>query len=227
MSQEPDAGSTSGAGCDTSDMILVHGLLRHVYQAAPELIAQVPDGDTVRAGAVADHLEFLNRFLHNHHRSEDLVLWDELAARSPGCALHVGLMKRQHEGVADVIGRMEPVIASWRSSGSTADRERIGELLQELNGLLFHHLGDEETRILPVISATWTQEEWERLGKHAQKGMQPKQLMVVIGFMLESMTPEQRDELLRSAPKVMRVVYRLYGRRVFRSYRSRAYGLTS
>jgi hemerythrin-like domain-containing protein len=219
--------SPSSSGCDVSDMLVVHGLLRHVYGEAPQLVADVTDNNPARARIVADHLSFLNGFLHNHHRSEDLLIWDELSSRSPGCTIHVELMKRQHHAVGEVLASLEPRLEAWRSSGSRADAAQVTELLQELSDSLFSHLGQEEDKILPEIASTWTQAEWDRVGKHAMKGLATKDLMVIIGLAFESLPPVTREESMRNAPTPLRIMYRLYGQRRYNAYRRRLYGLAS
>ncbi|BDZ47439.1 hemerythrin domain-containing protein [Naasia aerilata] len=219
-------GKTDRVGCDTSDMVMVHNFLRHVYSPAPELVAGIRDGDSARASVVAGHLGFLIRFLHNHHRSEDIVLWDELERRTPACALHVGLMRRQHQEVGDLLDDLEPRIAAWGSTASAADGAAIVAGLERLNRLLFTHLGQEESQILPTVSATWTQKEWQQLEAHARKGVTPKEIMVLLGFILESMTPEARASFLREAGPVG-LIYRVFGERRFSAYRRRLYGVAA
>ena len=78
--------STGKPGCDTSDMNMIHGMFRSILNEAPKLVRSVAQSDTEHAAAVAGHLSDLISGLHNHHHGEDLLLWDELAARAPACA---------------------------------------------------------------------------------------------------------------------------------------------
>lgn len=217
---------TDRIGCDTSDMVVVHDFLRHVYRQAPGLVTSTRQGDRTRAAVVAAHLAFLSRFLHNHHHSEDVVIWDELERRSPGCALHVGLMRRQHQEVGALLDDLEPRIAAWAGTADAADGAVLRTDLERLNSLLFSHLGSEEAEILPEVAATWTQKEWQRLEAQARKGVTVKEIPVLLGFLLESMTPEARAAFLREAGPVG-VIYRLLGRRRFLAYRRRLYGVAA
>ncbi len=227
MAPDSRAAVPPDAGCDTSDMLVVHGLLRHVHTAAPTLVAGVTDGDVARANVVADHLDFLTRFLHNHHQTEDLVIWDKLSARSPGCAIHVELMKRQHHRVGALLDSLQPRVAAWRADGSGTERAAVERLLRDINDTLFDHLGQEEAKILPEIAVTWTQKEWDQLGKHARGGVAMKNIMILIGFTAESMPEDVAKEMWRDAPALLKMLYRLYGRRRFEEYRRRLYGLAA
>ena len=100
--------STGKPGCDTSDMNIIHGMFRSILNEAPKLVRSVAQSDTGHAAAVAGHLSDLISGLHNHHHGEDLLLWDELAARAPACAAHVDQMRAQHAAVSDDLDALEP-----------------------------------------------------------------------------------------------------------------------
>ncbi len=90
------AQSLDAPGCNTDDMLMIHGLMRAVFRDAEKLVRAADPGDEARAKILGAHIIELSDGLHRHHTGEDELLWDQLSAKSPGCAIHVGLMKRQH-----------------------------------------------------------------------------------------------------------------------------------
>ncbi|HEX2208898.1 MAG TPA: hemerythrin domain-containing protein [Longimicrobium sp.] len=227
MTEEITAEGAPAPLCDTSDMLLVHALLRRIYRDAPGLVESVPVGDTARAAIVADHVETFTRFLHHHHHTEDVTIWDKLSARTPACAVHVALMRAHHKRVGELLGELEESIPAWRAGASHQDAESVARRIRAVNEVLFDHLGQEEAKILPAIAQSWSQEEWDAVGKRAAKGIRASQFPVLLGFLLETMPEEERPQLLRQAPAMVRVIYRLYGRRQFDAYRRRVYGLAA
>ena len=132
------------AGCDTSGMLLVHRIFRWLYRELPQLVREVEPGDTARSAIVGRyaHLDFFA--LHMHHETEDMVLWDRLEAREPGCALHVGQMRGQH---AEVAGTARADRAAAGALGRQRRSRTSRRLRQRHRGAarpLGAHLGQEE-----------------------------------------------------------------------------------
>jgi hypothetical protein len=212
-------------GCDTSEMLVVHRLFRRVFGEAPGLVRDVTETDTARVRAVGDHLLLIARGLHGHHSTEDTLLWDEVSKRSPGCSLHVGLMRRQHAEIGRALDALDAAVPAWQAAPSATTREPVLSALEAILAGLAEHLGDEERLILPPVSETFSQREWNRLGEHA-RAETPKNLQFIqLGFLLDSLDPAERAEFERHVlPAPARVLYRLIGKRQYRDYRRRVYG---
>jgi hypothetical protein len=60
---------------DTHDMIVVHRVFRRESDLMPTLIRAVPDGDTARAGVLAQAFSDYQLGLHLHHTGEDELVW--------------------------------------------------------------------------------------------------------------------------------------------------------
>lgn len=218
----PSTGSVPtgvAATCDTDDMRVVHGFLRALFLDAPGLVRIVCDHQPRRRAAVSRHIALLSATLANHHETEDTLLWDDLERRAPRCAAHVGLMRRQHGEMADMLAALDISLAEWDLRGG-ADDGTVSSHLDSIRASLDHHLGDEERWILPVASMTLTQAEWNRLGEmggsHTPKGM----AFILLGYLLRSLPHEDRERWTRtSLPIPVRILWALFGRRSFDRYR--------
>ncbi|HET6672011.1 MAG TPA: hemerythrin domain-containing protein [Agromyces sp.] len=218
-------------GCDTSDLIQVHRIFRWLYSELPRLIRDVDDGDVGRASLVADYAHMDFWALHLHHETEDLVLWDRLAERSPGCAAHVDQMKAQHAQVAAELAEVEPLLDPWREHADAAARDRLASGVEHLRDTLFGHLAPEEEHILPVAEAVLTQPEWDEMGEHADAVIQksrkelPRDAMAVqLGLMLATVPADERPAWMKAnLPAPVRLLYSLLLKRRYENAMNELY----
>ncbi|WP_336852215.1 hemerythrin domain-containing protein [Sinomonas albida] len=229
MAATPPHGGKPRSGedrrCDTSGMLVVHRMLRRRFADAPQLVRAVPPGDTERAAVIGSHVAEFAQVLHNHHVTEDDLLWDTLQSRSPACALHVAQMKAQHEAVATVLRELDAELPVWQDTADPAARDRVAEVLDRVRAALTAHLGDEEDQILPVAATTMSQREWDDFGQHGLASVPKNRLMVQLGYFLDAFTPEERGMWMKqSIPGFARVLYKLVGRRQYESDYRRVYG---
>ena len=215
-SSEPRPDGES-VGCDTADLIQVHRIFRWLYNELPGLIRGVDDGDVSRAAVVADYASMDFFALHLHHETEDIVLWDRLVERSPGCLPHVELMRAQHAQVAAELAGVEPLVGPWRSTADAAARDALARGVERIRDTLIPHLGREEEDIVPVAGSVLTQSEWDEMGEHARTGMQrskrdlPKDIMAIqLGLMLATVPSDERPEWIKeNLPAPLRLLYSL------------------
>jgi len=204
-------------GCDTSDLIQVHRIFRWLYNELPGLVRGVDDGDVGRADVVADYASMDFSALHLHHESEDLLLWDRLVERSPGCAAHVELMRVQHAQVAAELREVEPLVEPWRAQADAATRDRLAAGIERVRDTLIGHLRREEDDIMPVAGTVLTQSEWDEMGEHARAGIQesrkecPRDVMAIqLGLMLATVPPDERPAWAKAnLPAPVRLLYSL------------------
>ncbi|WP_297409299.1 hemerythrin domain-containing protein [Naasia sp.] len=211
-------------GCETGDMVMIHGLFRSMFGDAPGLVRSVAPGDRDRAKIVGDHVLEMVEALHRHHHGEDTLLWDRLSERSPACGLHIAVMKSQHQAMSALLDEVVPTTKSWQARGSVRERTGVAEKLDGVNAALLEHLGAEERDILPSAAAALSQREWNLLGEHGRAGIPKGRLFIQLGFILQSMPAASRHAFLAEMPPPARVLYRLVGRHQYAAHRRRVYG---
>ena len=216
----PSSGSLPAGqtpGCDTSGLILVHRIFRWLYSELPVLIREVEPGDVDRAAVVGTYAKLYFFALHLHHETEDLLLWDRLTTRDPGCALHVDQMRAQHADVSSRLAHIEPQLAPWVASADAALRDAIAGDIERLHATLVTHLVQEQDDILPVAGRVLSQREWDELEKHTRAELMehrkelPRDAMSLqLGFLLASVPEAERDEWYReNVPAPVRLLYLL------------------
>ncbi len=205
---------------ETQQMIVIHKALRREFGLLPGIVGKVAGGDTARAGVVADHTKLTLRFLHEHHESEDRLLWPVLEQRVPLERSLVETMEAQHTVVADLIASLEAELTAWRTDASVAARDRITGLLARLDAALAEHLDAEEASVLPLIHENLTVAEWDAPVKDAAANM-PKDLrsrLMLAGMVIESATDRERVWFLNELPAPARLLWKLIGIRMYGSY---------
>ena len=217
--------TSSPAFCDTREMVMIHTFVRREFRLAAGVVRRVEEGDTARARVVADHLEFIGRFLHHHHTVEDELLWPKMLERVPEeLAPIVHLMESQHEGVDALLGRIDGLLPQWRETASAALRDELSGCYEELYVGLAEHLDAEEQRLLPLVERCITVEEWNQLGDEGRRRGRRNEMALVLGMFAYEGDPEVVDGLLAKAPLPVRVVVPRLARRAFRRHARAVYG---
>jgi hypothetical protein len=206
---------------DTWDMPLVHRVFRREFHLLPALVRAVPEGNTARAGVVGAHLESLAAGLHHHHTAEDELLWPLLLTRA---RMHTELIIRmtvQHARLHEPLERIAELCPHWRATARAGDRDELANVIAEASAALDEHLADEEQEILPIASEHVTQAEWDALGERGRELLpKGKMALVFLGSVFDEATPAERSRFLGELPGAARVVWRLFGGRVYRNYRN-------
>lgn len=208
-------------GCDASGLILVHRIFRWLYRELPILIREVEAGDLDRAAVIEVYAKLYFYALHLHHETEDMLLWDRLTARDPGCAAHVDQMRTQHAEVASHLARIEPQLAPWVATADAGLRDAFAGDVEVLRDMLFAHLGQEEDDIIPVAEAVLSQQEWDQLEEHTRATLTAHRrefprdvLSLQLGLLLASVPEAERDEWYRTnVPAPVRLLYLLLMKR--------------
>jgi iron-sulfur cluster repair protein YtfE (RIC family) len=206
---------TTTARTDTHDMIVVHRVFRREFPMAPRLIRAVPAGDVARARVVAGHLHDMYLGLHNHHTSEDDLLWPLLLARVDLDADKVLLMEAQHQKVDALLSRALSLLPEWEAAASPGVRDTLADVYDALWPVLLEHLEAEESEVLPLVAEFVTQAEWNRLGERFEHETPKNRLMLFLGALLEEATPAEAAMMLGKLPGPARLIWRLVGRRAY------------
>jgi hemerythrin-like domain-containing protein len=202
---------------ETAQMKVIHKALRREFRLLPALVAGVAAGDTERASEIARHTSLVLAMLHEHHESEDELLWPLLHARVPLEESLIQTMETQHRVVADLVGAIQPDLPAWSRTADVAARDRLTDHLRQLQTALEEHLANEETAVLPLIHEHLTVPEW-LAPQHAAMKKGPSGLtakLILAGVVLEDTTPREQAWFLHAMPPPARVLWRLFGTRLY------------
>jgi hypothetical protein len=150
-----------------AELLWVHGMIRQDLETVRALAARVADG--LPAEEVAVELSTLKangplwalkvnclhycRFVHGHHRLEDVALFPALRRAEPDLGPIVDRLEGDHRRVAEQLDELEAAVAG-------DDRERVVLALDELAAHLLAHLELEEESIGPALRRMDTHPLW-------------------------------------------------------------------
>jgi len=218
------APSASQKLCDTSDMVIVHRMFRRECALLPRLVATVAGADLARAGAVAGHAREVLDMLHHHHVGEDELLWPRLSARTRFQSDLLARMDSQHQGLAVLLARAATSFTAWQDAPTAPASTALTALLEELSAKLNEHFDEEEAAVLPIVERVITAAEYQEVGKRGLVSIPLSRRLVVLGYLLESATPQERSDFLAAIPAPVRLAYRLIGVRQHRYETTRLRG---
>jgi hemerythrin-like domain-containing protein len=210
--------------CDTSDMVIVHRMFRRECALLPQLVAAVPAGEAARARTVARHAREVLDMLHHHHLGEDELLWPRLSART---RFHTDLLARmdsQHQGLAVLLEHAATAFAEWLDAPTAHTSTSLTTLLEQLSTGLNVHFDEEEAEILPIVERVLTAVEYAEVGRRGLVSIPITRRLIVLAYILEDATPEERTVFLAAIPRPVRLAYRLIGRRQHRRETTRLRG---
>jgi hemerythrin-like domain-containing protein len=206
--------STPGPGVDTHEMVLMHRVIRRELGQLPRLFRSA-GGDRARSKVVGAHAREMLDFLHTHHCGEDELLFPLLRARA---ALDPELMDRmdaQHAQVDAAVATIGEELPGWTATADAATGERMAALIDAMMPTLIDHLAEEEQKLLPIVSVTLTQREWDALGKHGMSAIPLTRRLIILGHITEDTDDAERQRFLQVIPAPARLAYMLIGHRQF------------
>ena len=202
--------------CDTSDMVIVHRMFRRECALLPQLVAAVAGGDLARARTVAGHAREVLDMLHHHHVGEDELLWPRLSARTRFHADLLARMDSQHQGLAVLLEHAATAFTAWQNAPTAPTSTALTTLLEQLSAGLNEHFDEEEAAVLPIVERVITAAEYQEVGQRGLMSIPLTRRLVVLGYLLEGATPQERSDFLAAIPAPARLAYRLIGARQHR-----------
>lgn len=199
---------------DTTDMLLIHRVIRREIGALPRLF-RTATNDAARAKLVGTHAMEMLDFLHNHHHGEDELLYPLLRQRVRLDADLLDRMDAQHATVDESVGALRADLPGWMRSPDPGISERMAATVEAMLPVLIDHLAEEEQRLLPIVARTVSQPEWDKLGEHGMGTIPVKRRLVVLGHIIEETDESERTRFLVNVPAPARLAYRLIGKRQF------------
>ena len=148
-----------------SELLWVHGKIRHDLEAIQQLAVQVPDG--MPAESIRQQITDLQtngplwklranclyycRIVHTHHRIEDALLFPALRRSNSTLKPVVDKLEADHRRVSNHLDEVESSADRLVEDDTLAGRTRLVDALHDLADHLLTHLTYEEESILPTM----------------------------------------------------------------------------
>ncbi|MGN6378843.1 MAG: hemerythrin domain-containing protein [Gaiellales bacterium] len=147
------------------ELLWVHSMVRRDLAIVRDLAERVDDGlDPQQLRAELDALETTGplwqlrahclhycRFVHTHHRIEDIALFPALRRTDPGLERVIDRLQADHRRVSDLLDGVEAAARELTAEDGPESRRRVAAGLRELETHLLAHLALEEESVGPAI----------------------------------------------------------------------------
>ena len=201
---------TSDAPADTTMMRIVHDALRRDLARASFTLARPEHTSGAQRRAIGAHLEWMMRFLHAHHASEDEGLYQLVRERAGSAADVLDVldrMARDHEAIAPAMAAVETAAIALAADGSDDATQQMRAALDALTAVLLPHLRAEEDEAMPITTRLITAAEWQALER--QHNLDPKS-MSQLGFeghwLIDSASDADRATVIGLVPPIPRFI---------------------
>jgi hemerythrin-like domain-containing protein len=99
------------------------------------------------------------RFVHSHHRAEDILLFTAVRRSSPELTPAVDRLEADHREVSGRLEEIETAASALLERGDAEARDRVVRALEAVSDVLLSHLTREEESIGPIILG-WKRWPW-------------------------------------------------------------------
>jgi hemerythrin-like domain-containing protein len=189
-------------------MVLIHRVIRRQFGQLPRLFRSAAN-DRARSNLIGAHAQEMLHFLHTHHTGQDELLFPLLRERTALDPELMGRMDAQHAQVNDTVTAIRAQLPAWTTSANAAAGEQIAALIDATMPTLTDHLAEEEQKLLPIVSVTLTQREWDALGKHGMSAIPATRRLIILGHITEETDAPERQRFMQVVPAPARLVSEL------------------
>jgi hemerythrin-like domain-containing protein len=204
---------------DLNSYYTIHAAMRRGSSQLAAAIAGLAEGDVARAKHVRWYSDGLTRELHVHHTIEDDLFFPALAERVPAFADYDATLADDHVHLTKVVAALTGAVRGlaggqhWELHHAVAVKQSA-----ELADLLDRHLALEDDDVLPLFERHFTSEEYHQLEQQAVKRTGLRQLLFTVPWAVTTADPDPdaAAHALEQGPAVLRIVWRVTGRRYVR-----------
>jgi hemerythrin-like domain-containing protein len=191
---------------DTRMMGVVHSALRRDLVRVGLILGTPQAAEPARRTALAEHLLWMMRFLHEHHSGEDEGLYPLVQRRNPASADLLERMDADHASIAPAMAALTAA-AKHHLTDRTSPDSTLQRAVDQLSAVLLPHLEREELEMMPVVAASITEGEWRSWDQ--EFNIKPKGLSTLAEqahWVLDGLDEESSDHVRHLVPPVPRFI---------------------
>jgi iron-sulfur cluster repair protein YtfE (RIC family) len=199
--------TTDAVAADTRIMGVVHDALRRDLARSRRALTEDPAPDDRRRVAIAGHVSWMMDFLRAHHRGEDDGLWPLVERRNPAAKDVLAAMDAEHRLITPAVTVVDAAASTYRESARREARLDLARALDSLNDVLLPHLRREEDEVMPLVSASISQADWQSWDQATNiKTKSPIQLADEGHWLIDDLDPVRRALVTHLVPAIPRFV---------------------
>ncbi len=188
---------------DLNGMYLAHHAFRRDLARFATAARETPVAAADVWRALAVRWDRFSDVLHHHHTTEDDVLWPQLfelvdARGDTAGRATLEAMEAEHEVIDPLLADCAAGFAAMAHTPGTATRDRLAETTRTARDTLSAHMGHEERAALPLVQSLLTEEGWQRVEKAAGAGAGPAEVLFLVPWVADGLSPEHLDAAVAS-----------------------------
>jgi hemerythrin-like domain-containing protein len=191
-------------------LVAVHHAMRADGRRLAHAAAQLSEGDVERASALGRAFAAIATLVHDHHWTEDDVMYPFLVERVASFERDVIRLEDDHvelDAAMARIGARFRLLSHALNAGLWRDtRRHLVEEATTFHELLVDHLDREEAIVLPAVDVMLSSSDQRALHKKESKLATYRHMRMAVPWVLANATPEQAAELRATAPKLLAAV---------------------
>jgi hypothetical protein len=201
---------------------VLHQLVRRELRLLADLGAWAPADEPGRTIALTRHAELISRVLLHHHTVEREAVWPTLLRAVPAeraDEVHATLedWRARCARIDHMLRDVATAARQWRVAGTPSARDAFATACRALAEAVAVQTAEEERRLLPLLAEHLDPEDWSAIARSARCRLSAPEQLFVLGLALEDSCAGDRARLLEGLPRSVRLAWRLYGGRHFRS----------
>jgi hypothetical protein len=210
--------ATAAAGRAVAYQRVLHQLVRRELRLLADLSAWAPADDPERTAALTGHAQLIGRVLLHHHTVERECVWPALlstaddAARDAVRDWTVSCARIDH-----MLRDVATAARQWQVARTAPARSAFTSACGSLSDAVQAQTAEEERTLLPLLAEHLPDEVWARIAASSHCRLSGPEQLVVLGLALEDSSAGDRARLIGGLPRSVRVAWRLYGRRRYRT----------
>lgn len=191
-------------------LIAMHRAMRAEGQRLIRTVAALASGDTERAQAVGRAFGAVVGLIHDHHWTEDDVMYPFLLRRVPSFEADAIRLEDDHveldAAMARVNARFRLLAHQLNPALWNDTRSHLVDEARTFNEVLVGHLDREESAVVPALESSLSDADRAALQKEESKLTTYRHMKMAVPWVLANSSPEQEAELRRTAPRLLGVI---------------------
>jgi hemerythrin-like domain-containing protein len=191
-------------------LIAMHKAMRADSQRLIRAVDALPAGDTQQAEALGRAFAAIVGLIHDHHWTEDDVMYPFLLERVPTFESDAIRLEDDHVELDAAMARINArfrLLAHQVSSRLWQDTR--GHLLEEaatFDRVLADHLDREEAVVVPPFESLLSEADQHTLQKEEAKLSTYRHMRLAVPWVLANATPDEEASLRATAPRLLGVI---------------------
>jgi hemerythrin superfamily protein len=191
-------------------LIAMHKAMRADSQRLIGAVDTLPDGDTHHAAALGRAFAAIAGLIHDHHWTEDDVMYPFLLDRVPTFEDDAIRLEDDHVELDAAMARINArfrLLAHQLSTRLWQDtRGHLREEAAAFDRVLVEHLDREEAVVVPPFESLLSEADQHALQKEEAKLSTYRHMRMAVPWVLANATPEEEANLRATAPRLLGVI---------------------